>query len=128
MNETFFLRTFFHSTFAILESRFYIVVEQFGAENISLLSGRLVSIFKRVEFTLSMFLMFCLFIFSFGFVFKVVSLLWLQLYRCFPEIQFSFSSGLVLASEKHVSTTFYICCLLLAFTEDAFLLGSDLST
>ena len=42
MNESFFLRTFFHSALAILEPQVYIVVEQFGAENISLLSGRLV--------------------------------------------------------------------------------------
>ena len=43
MNQSFFLRTFFHSALAILEPQIYIVVEQFGAENISLLSGSLVS-------------------------------------------------------------------------------------
>ena len=42
MNESFFLRTFFHSALAIFEPQIYIVVEQFGAEDISLLSGRLV--------------------------------------------------------------------------------------
>ena len=42
MNQSFFLRAFFHSSLAILEPQIYIVVEQFGAENISLLSGRLV--------------------------------------------------------------------------------------
>ena len=43
MNQSFFLRTFLHSALAILEHQIYIVVEQFGAENISLLSGRLVT-------------------------------------------------------------------------------------
>ena len=33
----------FHSAFAILEPQINVVVEQFGAENISLLSGRLVA-------------------------------------------------------------------------------------
>ena len=42
MNQSFFLRIFFHSALAILEPQIYIVVEQFEAENISLLSGRLV--------------------------------------------------------------------------------------
>ena len=42
MNQCFFLRTFFHSALAILELQVYIVVEQFRAENISLLSGLLV--------------------------------------------------------------------------------------
>ena len=42
MNQSFFRRIFSHSALAILEPQFYIVVEQFGAENISLLSGRLV--------------------------------------------------------------------------------------
>ena len=42
MNQTFFLRTFFHSALSILEPQTYIVAEQFGAENISLLRGRLV--------------------------------------------------------------------------------------
>ena len=42
MNQSFFLRTFFHSALAILEPQIYIVVEQFGAENISQLSGHLV--------------------------------------------------------------------------------------
>ena len=42
MNQSFFLQTFFHSALAILEPQIFIVVEQFGAENISLLSGRLV--------------------------------------------------------------------------------------
>ena len=38
-----FLRTLrFYSALAILEPQIYVVVEQFGAENISLLSGRLV--------------------------------------------------------------------------------------
>ena len=43
MNQTFFLRTFFRSALAILELQIYIVVQRVGAENISLLSGRLVS-------------------------------------------------------------------------------------
>ena len=42
MNESCFLRTSFHSALAILEPQINIVVEQFGAGNISLLSGRLV--------------------------------------------------------------------------------------
>ena len=42
MNQSFFVRTFFQSALAILEPQIYIVVEQFEAENISLLSGRLV--------------------------------------------------------------------------------------
>ena len=42
MNQSFFHRTFLHSALAILEPQIYMVVEQFGAENISLLSGRLV--------------------------------------------------------------------------------------
>ena len=42
MNQSFFLPTFFHSALAILEPQIYIVVEQFRAENITLLSGRLV--------------------------------------------------------------------------------------
>ena len=42
MNQSFFLRAFFHSSLAILEPQIYIVLEQFGAENISLLSSRLV--------------------------------------------------------------------------------------
>ena len=47
MKGSFFHRTFFHCALmhyelAILEPQIYIVVEQFGAENISLLSGRLV--------------------------------------------------------------------------------------
>ena len=42
MNQSFFLRTFFHNALPILEPQIYIVLEQFGAENISLLSGRLV--------------------------------------------------------------------------------------
>ena len=42
MNQSFFLRIFFRSALAILEPQIYVVVEQFGAENISLLSGRLV--------------------------------------------------------------------------------------
>ena len=43
MNQSF-LRTClrFYSALAILEPQIYVVVEQFGAENISLLSGRLV--------------------------------------------------------------------------------------
>ena len=49
MNQSFFLRTFFHSALAILEPQIYIVVEQFGAENTSLLSGRLV-LQKRIGF------------------------------------------------------------------------------
>ena len=32
----------FYSALAVLEPQIYVVVEQFGAENISLLSGRLV--------------------------------------------------------------------------------------
>ena len=43
MNQSFFLRTFCHSALAFLEPQIYIVEEHFGAENISLLSGRLVS-------------------------------------------------------------------------------------
>ena len=42
MNQSFFLRTFFHSALAILEPHIYIVLVQFGAESISLLSGRFV--------------------------------------------------------------------------------------
>ena len=42
MNRSFFLRTFFRSALAILEPQIYIVVQRLGAENISLLSGRLV--------------------------------------------------------------------------------------
>ena len=44
-----FLRTSlrFHSALAILEPRSYVVLEQFGAENISLRSGRLV--FKKKQ-------------------------------------------------------------------------------
>ena len=46
MNQSFFLRTClrFHSALAILEPQIYVAVEQFEAENISLLSGRLVPI------------------------------------------------------------------------------------
>ena len=46
MNEKilFFRTSFqFHSALVALESRIYVVVEQFGAENISLVSRRLVS-------------------------------------------------------------------------------------
>ena len=39
----------FYSAMAILERQVYLVVEQFGAENISLLSGRLV--FNSLELT-----------------------------------------------------------------------------
>ena len=44
MNQSSFLRTSlrFHSALAILEHQLYVVVEQFGVEIISLLSGRLV--------------------------------------------------------------------------------------
>ena len=42
MNQSFFIRTFFRSALAILEPQIYIVVQRVGAENISLLSGRLV--------------------------------------------------------------------------------------
>ena len=42
MNESFFLRSFFHSELANLEPQIFIALEQSGAENISLLSGRLV--------------------------------------------------------------------------------------
>ena len=42
MNQSFFHPNFFHSASAIFEPQLYIVVEQFGAENISLLNGRLV--------------------------------------------------------------------------------------
>ena len=48
MNQSFFLRTFFHSALAILETQSYIVMEQFGAENISLVTGRLV---RRISIT-----------------------------------------------------------------------------
>ena len=48
MNQSFFLRTFSHSALAILEPQIYRVVEQFGAGNISLLSGRLVFIAVEV--------------------------------------------------------------------------------
>ena len=43
-SKIFFLRTSlrFYSALAVLEPRIYLLVEQFGAENISLLSGRLV--------------------------------------------------------------------------------------
>ena len=56
-----FLRTSlrFYSALAILEPQIYLVVEQFGAENFSLLSGRLVFISKRMNclsFLLSCFL------------------------------------------------------------------------
>ena len=44
MNQNFFLRTFFHSALAILGPQVYLVLEQFGVENISLLSGHLVLI------------------------------------------------------------------------------------
>ena len=42
--KAFFIRTFlrFYSALANLETQIHVVVEQFGAENISLLSGRLV--------------------------------------------------------------------------------------
>ena len=53
MNQSFFLRTFFHSALAILEPQIYVVVEQFRAENISLLSGRLVRFFSRILFVVS---------------------------------------------------------------------------
>ena len=45
MNQLSFIRTSlrFFSVLAILELQIYVVVEQFGAEHISLLSGRLVS-------------------------------------------------------------------------------------
>ena len=44
MNQSFFIRTSlrFYGALAILESQIYVGVEQFGVENISLLSGRLV--------------------------------------------------------------------------------------
>ena len=46
-----FLRTSlrFYSALANLEPQIYVVVEQFGAENISLVSGCLVSIFDAHE-------------------------------------------------------------------------------
>ena len=45
MNNQNFLRTsqHFYRALAILEPQNYVVLEQFGAENISLLSGRLVN-------------------------------------------------------------------------------------
>ena len=50
LNESkfFFIRTYlrFYGALAILEPQIYVVVKQFGAENISLLSGRLV---KNIE-------------------------------------------------------------------------------
>ena len=49
MNQSFFLRTFFHSALAFIEPQVYIVVEQFGVENISLLSGRLVLFFVQIN-------------------------------------------------------------------------------
>ena len=44
MNQNFFLRSYLrlYSALVILEPQIYVVKEQFGAENISLLSGRLV--------------------------------------------------------------------------------------
>ena len=44
MNQTSFLPTYlrFDSALAILEPQIYVAVKQFGAENISLLSGRVV--------------------------------------------------------------------------------------
>ena len=44
MNQSFFNRTSlrFYSRLAILQPQIYVVVEKFGAEKISLLSGRLV--------------------------------------------------------------------------------------
>ena len=47
MYQSLFLRTFFHSALAVLESQIYIFVEQFGAETISLLSWRLVFIWEK---------------------------------------------------------------------------------
>ena len=49
MNQSFFRRTFFHSALAILEPQIYIVVEQFGAENTSQISGRLVYKFYKIS-------------------------------------------------------------------------------
>ena len=50
MNQSSFLRTClrFHSALAILEPQIYVAVEQFGAENISLLSVCLVLNFPCV--------------------------------------------------------------------------------
>ena len=42
MNQIFSLRTFFRSALAFLEPQIFIDVQRVGAENISLLSGRLV--------------------------------------------------------------------------------------
>ena len=39
----------FYSAWAILEPQIYVVVEQFGAEIISLLNGRLVNIFIHIS-------------------------------------------------------------------------------
>ena len=46
-----FLRTSlcFYSAFAILVFQFYVIVEQFGAENLSLLSGSLVVFRGKIE-------------------------------------------------------------------------------
>ena len=46
MNQSFFLRTFFHSALAILEPQIYIVVDQVAVENISLLSQFLTYLFQ----------------------------------------------------------------------------------
>ena len=43
----------FHIALAILEPQIYVVVEQFGAESISLLSGRLVLYFDKPHFSTS---------------------------------------------------------------------------
>ena len=53
MNQSFFPRASlrFYSALAIVESQIYSVVEKFGAENISLLSGHLVKVEIRVMFT-----------------------------------------------------------------------------
>ena len=49
MNKNFFLRTLhFYSALAILEPQIYGVVEHFLAENIPLLSGRLVSVTEEM--------------------------------------------------------------------------------
>ena len=50
MNQSSFLRTSlrFHSALVILEPQIYLVLEPFGAENMSLLSERLVCKFNRI--------------------------------------------------------------------------------
>ena len=59
-----FLRTSlrFYSALAILEPQIYVVVEQFGAENISLLSGRFVVYYFQSIFHMGKENIYCMFI------------------------------------------------------------------